>query len=162
YSNMLRYAFMEPAPHKHQRKIDLLAAARDAMETEARAILSASRRLNNSLVIAADLILSATGKLGHAKAIFTGIGKPGHLGGQLGRNLRVRVESVMHSGPEVAWATPSDSLKQVVIDMSVHSLGAACVVSPERNLLGIITDGDVRRALQAHDDIRTLTAADVM
>jgi arabinose-5-phosphate isomerase len=284
---------MEPAPHTHPRKTDLLAAAREAMETEARAILSASRRLNKSLVIAADLILSATGKLGRAKVIFTGIGKSGHIarklaatfqstgtpavflhpaeaahgdlglcqpgdpvvmisksgttselmrlvrffrdqsspligilgnpasplasemdvvmdasvqreadpegfaptasaavamavghalsvalitargftaddfarlhaGGQLGRNLQVRVESVMHSGPEVAWATPTDSLKQVVIDMSVHSLGAACVVSAERNLLGIITDGDVRRALQAHDDIRTLTAADVM
>src|SRR5712691_5849008 len=70
---------MEPAPHKYQRKTDLLAVARDAMETEARAILSASRRLNNSVVIAADLILSATGKLGHAKVIFTGIGKSGHI-----------------------------------------------------------------------------------
>jgi arabinose-5-phosphate isomerase len=53
------------------------------------------------------------------------------------------------------------SLKEVVIAMSRRPLGAACVVEGER-LLGLITDGDVRRALEAHDDIRTLRAADVM
>jgi arabinose-5-phosphate isomerase len=46
--------------------------------------------------------------------------------------------------------------------MSRQPLGAACVVSPERQLQGLVTDGDVRRALQAHDDIRTLRASDVM
>jgi arabinose-5-phosphate isomerase len=50
----------------------------------------------------------------------------------------------------------------VVIAMSQRPLGAACVVSPAGTLAGLITDGDVRRALQAHDDIRTLRASDVM
>ena len=59
-------------------------------------------------------------------------------------------------------STPDDSLKHVVIEMSSHPLGAACVVAPDRRLLGLITDGDVRRALRNHDDIRTLRAADVM
>ena len=85
-----------------------------------------------------------------------------HPEGQLGRNLRVRVREVMHSGDEVAWVSPRDSLKQVVIAMSAHPLGAACVVSAGMKLEGLITDGDVRRALQRHDDIRPLTAADVM
>jgi arabinose-5-phosphate isomerase len=44
----------------------------------------------------------------------------------------------------------------------VRPLGAACVVSDDHHLLGLITDGDVRRALRNHDDIRTLCAADVM
>lgn len=85
-----------------------------------------------------------------------------HAGGQLGRNLRLRAGDVMHQGDEVAWVSPEDSLKHVVIAMSKCPLGAACVVSPSGTLAGLITDGDVRRALQAHDDIRTLRASDVM
>ena len=85
-----------------------------------------------------------------------------HAGGQLGRNLRLRVQDVMHSGGEVAWVVPGDSLKRVVMEMSRHPLGAACVVSPEHALLGLITDGDLRRALETHDDIRTLKVAEVM
>jgi arabinose-5-phosphate isomerase len=85
-----------------------------------------------------------------------------HAGGQLGRNLRTRVRDAMHTGSEVAWAAPDDSLKQVVIAMSARPLGAACVISADGTLEGIVTDGDVRRALKAHDDIRTLRAAGVM
>jgi arabinose-5-phosphate isomerase len=73
-----------------------------------------------------------------------------HPAGQLGQNLRIRVKQAMHSGGEVAWVNPDDSLKHVVIKMSERPLGAACVVS------------DVRRALRQHDDIRTLRATDVM
>jgi len=46
--------------------------------------------------------------------------------------------------------------------MSRHPLGAACVVGDDDALLGFITDGDVRRALEQHDDIRELRAEDVM
>jgi arabinose-5-phosphate isomerase len=85
-----------------------------------------------------------------------------HPEGQLGRNLRIKVSQIMHSGNEVAWVRPEDSLKQVVIAMSARPLGAACVVSEGNKLAGLITDGDLRRALQRHDDIRLLCAADVM
>jgi len=72
----------------------------------------------------------------------------------------------MHAGAEVAWVAPDDSLKRVVVEMSRHPLGAACVVSGEPSqgggLLGLITDGDVRRALERHDDIRVLDAAGIM
>ena len=85
-----------------------------------------------------------------------------HPSGQLGRNLRKRVEDVMHSGREVAWVKAGDSLKHVVIEMSSRPLGAACVVADDHRLLGLVTDGDVRRALRNHDDIRTLRASDVM
>ena len=85
-----------------------------------------------------------------------------HSGGQLGRNLRLCVNDVMHRGGEVAWVAPDDPLKRVVIEMSHRPLGAACVVSPDFTLLGLITDGDVRRALEQHDDIRALRAEDVM
>jgi arabinose-5-phosphate isomerase len=85
-----------------------------------------------------------------------------HAGGQLGRNLRVRVEEVMHSQSEVAWIGLETPLKQVVIELSRHPLGAACVVGEDHTLLGLITDGDVRRAFEQHDDIRELKAAQVM
>jgi arabinose-5-phosphate isomerase len=85
-----------------------------------------------------------------------------HGGGQLGRSLSVRVGEMMHRGDDVAWVKSEDSLKQVVIAMSARPLGAACVLTAGGALAGIVTDGDVRRALQSHDDIRTLSAADVM
>jgi arabinose-5-phosphate isomerase len=85
-----------------------------------------------------------------------------HPSGQLGRNLQLVVADVMHTGPQVAWVAPEDRLRDVVIAMTDHPLGAACVVDASRSLAGIITDGDLRRALQSHDDIRLLTARDIM
>ena len=85
-----------------------------------------------------------------------------HPAGQLGRNLWLHVASVMHQGDAVAWVSPGDSLRQVVIAMTERPLGAACVIGHAASLMGIITDGDIRRALQMYEDIRPLTAADVM
>ncbi len=85
-----------------------------------------------------------------------------HPGGHLGRSLRLTATQVLHGPGEIALAHPGDSLKQVVIAMTHHPLGAACVVDAAGKLAGLITDGDLRRALQDHDDIRALRAADVM
>ena len=85
-----------------------------------------------------------------------------HPGGHLGRSLRLTVTDVMHGREEIAWAWPEDSLKKVVIAMSHYPLGAACVTDAAGKLIGLITDGDLRRALESHDDIRGLAAADVM
>jgi arabinose-5-phosphate isomerase len=85
-----------------------------------------------------------------------------HPGGHLGRSLRLTVRDVMHGRDEVACASAGDSLKQVVIAMTHYPHGAACVLDQAQRLIGLVTDGDVRRALQAHDDIRGLSAAQVM
>jgi arabinose-5-phosphate isomerase len=85
-----------------------------------------------------------------------------HPGGQLGRNLRLCVRQAMHSGEEVARVAPDSSLKEVIVAMTQRPLGAACVVAPDGALAGFITDGDLRRALSRHDDIRGLGAAAVM
>jgi arabinose-5-phosphate isomerase len=85
-----------------------------------------------------------------------------HPAGQLGRNLWLKVADVMHQDEAVAWVKPETPLRQVIIAMSQRSLGAACVVDPDRLLLGIITDGDLRRVLLTHDDIRGLKADDCM
>jgi arabinose-5-phosphate isomerase len=85
-----------------------------------------------------------------------------HPSGQLGRNLRLSVSQVMHPLERVATAAADDPLRKVVIEMTQRSLGAACVLDSEGRLIGIVTDGDVRRALQSHDDIRGVLARDVM
>jgi arabinose-5-phosphate isomerase len=85
-----------------------------------------------------------------------------HPAGQLGRNLGLRVGDVMHSADQVAWVSPDAPLREVIIKMTQHPLGAACVVDHKELLVGIITDGDLRRALFNNDDIRGLRADDVM
>ncbi len=85
-----------------------------------------------------------------------------HPAGQLGRNLRLQVKTAMHGGEEVAWAKRDDSIRAVVIAMTRCPVGAACVIAEDGRLEGLITDGDLRRALETHDDIRSLCAADIM
>jgi arabinose-5-phosphate isomerase len=85
-----------------------------------------------------------------------------HPGGQLGRNLRLKVEEAMHDAAKAAFVAPGDSLKDVIIAMTERPLGGACVVGPDGMLAGFITDGDLRRSLASNDDIRGLRAADAM
>ena len=85
-----------------------------------------------------------------------------HPGGQLGRSLRLHVSDVMCRNHQVAWAGPEASLRELVIAMTERPLGAACIVDENYCLLGLVTDGDIRRALKQHDDIRTLLAKHVM
>jgi arabinose-5-phosphate isomerase len=85
-----------------------------------------------------------------------------HPAGQLGRNLRVTVRQVMHGGDEVAWTNRESYIKEVIIAMNRCPLGAACVVGEDGRLEGVITDGDLRRALQSNDDIREVKAGGLM
>jgi arabinose-5-phosphate isomerase len=84
-----------------------------------------------------------------------------HPGGKLGKRL-MRVESLMAAGkhcPMVAAATP---MRDVIYEMSSKKLGMTCVVDDAQALLGIITDGDLRRHMSRDNDLLSLTAADVM
>ena len=85
-----------------------------------------------------------------------------HPGGQLGRNLKLRVAEAMHGPDEVAFVGPEASLKEVIIAMTRRPMGGACVVAADGRLAGFVTDGDLRRCLTSHDDIRGLRAADAM
>jgi len=85
-----------------------------------------------------------------------------HPGGTLGRNLRRVAGDVMRQGTEVAWVRPGDKIREVVVAMTRRPLGAACVVPEDGTLGGLITDGDLRRALQADEDIRVLEASAIM
>jgi arabinose-5-phosphate isomerase len=85
-----------------------------------------------------------------------------HPAGHLGETLALTVNDVMHTGNEVAWVAASDPLKQVVVAMTRSALGAACVVSAERRLEGLITDGDLRRTLETRDELTGLLAGQIM
>jgi len=84
---------------------------------------------------------------------------------QLMRDAAVRIIraiGVDTGGSNIQFAVDPRTGRQVVIEMTRYPLGAACVADEAGRLLGLITDGDVRRALQKHEDIRELRAQDVM
>ena len=85
-----------------------------------------------------------------------------HPGGQLGRNLRLAVRQAMHSGDEVAFVSPETPLREVIIAMTRRPMGAACVITADGMLAGLLTDGDLRRVLTGHEEIRGLRASDAM
>jgi arabinose-5-phosphate isomerase len=84
-----------------------------------------------------------------------------HPGGSLGKRLK-RVEQLMHQGDQVPLVEKTTAMHDVIYEMSRKGLGMTCVVDDERVLLGIITDGDVRRKMLAFDNVLARTAGEVM
>jgi arabinose-5-phosphate isomerase len=85
-----------------------------------------------------------------------------HPGGRLGNKLR-RVESLMHAGENAPHVFPTTKMPDVIYEMSRKGLGLAAVTEPNGELLGIITDGDLRRVMQKRqENVLALTAADCM
>lgn len=74
-----------------------------------------------------------------------------HPGGRLGRHL-LQVEALMHSGEEMPAVGPGTSLREAILEMTRKKLGCTTVVDEAGRLAGIITDGDLRRLLQAGGD----------
>ena len=85
-----------------------------------------------------------------------------HPGGALGRKLLTRVADVMRQGDAVPAVRPDASLGELMREMSVKGLGAAAVTDAQHRLLGIFTDGDLRRLIETGVDLRAMQAADVM
>ena len=84
-----------------------------------------------------------------------------HPAGQLGRNLLFKVFDVMHPLEKIAITEPKTTIKELVIEMTTYPLGAALVIK-NNNFLGIVTDGDLRRALSKENQITNMTAQEVM
>jgi arabinose-5-phosphate isomerase len=84
-----------------------------------------------------------------------------HPGGKLGKRL-MRVESLMHGGRLCPIVKPDTRMRDVIYEMSRKQLGMTCVVDGDDKLLGIITDGDLRRQMERTPDVLNLTASDVM
>jgi arabinose-5-phosphate isomerase len=83
-----------------------------------------------------------------------------HPGGKLGKRL-MRVERLMHTGDELPVVDAATGMRDVVDEMSRKGLGMTCVVEDGR-LVGIITDGDLRRHMRRGGDVLPLRAAEVM
>ena len=84
-----------------------------------------------------------------------------HPGGILGKSI-MRVESLMHTGAECPVVRTKTDMSDVIAEMSRKTFGMTCVIDGTGALVGVITDGDLRRQLEKGVDVRGLTASDVM
>jgi arabinose-5-phosphate isomerase len=85
-----------------------------------------------------------------------------HPGGSLGRKLLTHVSDVMRQGDEVPRVGPDTGFSDLMREMSNKGLGASSVVDAEGRVLGVFTDGDLRRLIEKGADLRGLKARDVM
>jgi arabinose-5-phosphate isomerase len=83
-----------------------------------------------------------------------------HPGGALGKKLLLRVQDML-DGTRKPFVTPDSSIKNVIVEISEKRLGVAAVIEQDK-VVGIITDGDIRRMLNKTETITGLTAKDIM
>lgn len=84
-----------------------------------------------------------------------------HPGGSLGKRLYTRVSDV-YDRENMPRVTLEDDIRRVILEISGGRLGAVAVTDAQNKLLGIVTDGDLRRMLEKHKDVNGLKAKDIM
>ncbi len=85
-----------------------------------------------------------------------------HPGGALGKRLLLRVEELMHAGEALPKVSENTLMKEVIYEITSKRLGVTAVCNDAGHLVGVITDGDLRRAIEKYEDLLQRTAADVM
>jgi len=85
-----------------------------------------------------------------------------HPSGTLGERLKIEVQNVMLTGADIPLLRPGDDMSRVLAEMDSKLLGAALVLDGDESLVGIITDGDLRRAIIRHQDLSGMTVEDIM
>ena len=85
-----------------------------------------------------------------------------HPGGALGRRLLLKVSDVMHIGREVPRVSTNTRLSEALMEMSSKGMGMTTVVDGDDVLLGLFTDGDLRRAIDKNVDIHSTCIGDIM
>jgi arabinose-5-phosphate isomerase len=85
-----------------------------------------------------------------------------HPGGSLGRRLILRIQDVMRTGEQLPSVKPHTALRDGLLEMSRKGLGMTAVVDDEMHVLGIFTDGDLRRTLDRDADLRSRAMSEVM
>ena len=85
-----------------------------------------------------------------------------HPGGALGKRLLLRVADVMVSGRDIPTVTPTAVLADAIVEMTEKGLGMTTIASDDRQLLGIFTDGDLRRAVENGTDLRATPLTEAM
>jgi len=122
------------------------------------------------LVLAPAASTTATLALGDALAVVLMIKKGFdekdfallHPGGTLGKRLLLKVEDLMHVGKAFPTVTEKTLMKDVIFEITSKRLGVTAVCNGEGDLTGVITDGDLRRALEKFDNLLDRKASDVM
>tara|TARA_B100001750_G_C15470438_1_gene579480 strand:+ start:76 stop:1059 length:984 start_codon:yes stop_codon:yes gene_type:complete len=85
-----------------------------------------------------------------------------HPGGILGKKLVLRVEDIMHAGPEIPAVSADTTLGNGLLEMSQKGLGMTAIVDPDNRILGIFTDGDLRRVLNDKVDLHRTNMEAIM
>lgn len=85
-----------------------------------------------------------------------------HPGGALGRKLLLKLEDIMHTGQELPKVTKDALVRDALLEITEKGLGMTAIVDNNECLLGIFTDGDLRRILDKRIDIHTTSIGDVM
>ena len=85
-----------------------------------------------------------------------------HPGGALGKRLLLRVADVMVSGSDIPTVTATAALADAIVEMTQKGLGMTTIASDDRQLLGIFTDGDLRRAVKNGTDLRATSLTEAM
>src|SRR5271170_5040758 len=144
-------------------RVSTLAAAADvaldcSISKEACSLgLAPTASTTTMLALGDALAVALSEKRGFKEEDFANL----HPGGKLGKRL-ARVESLMHSGEALPRVSPQTKMPDVIYEMSRKKLGVTAVVKGER-LVGIISDGDLRRLLEKRGrDVLDLTAAECM
>ena len=85
-----------------------------------------------------------------------------HPGGRLGRRLLLRIADVMHTGADVPRVRSGETVSNALVEMTRSRLGMTAVVDGEGRVLGVFTDGDLRRALESDVDMKHTRIDEVM
>ncbi|NOQ68628.1 MAG: KpsF/GutQ family sugar-phosphate isomerase [Gammaproteobacteria bacterium] len=85
-----------------------------------------------------------------------------HPGGSLGKRLLLHVSDIMHQGDRIPKVLETASVSEALLEMSEKGLGMTAITDAQNNVLGIYTDGDLRRSLDKNIDVHNTTISDVM
>ena len=152
-----------PADEKSPKRLSTLAAAAEvaldcSVAEEACALgLAPTASTTTMLALGDALAVTLSERRGFKEEDFANL----HPGGKLGKRL-ARVESLMHAGDALPCVTPQTKMPDVIYEMSRKKLGVTAVVENSK-LVGIISDGDLRRLLEKRGkDVMDLSAAEAM
>lgn len=85
-----------------------------------------------------------------------------HPAGSLGKRLSLRIKEIMYKDEDLPVVKDDNSIKDTILEMTAKRLGAACIVNNAGKLVGIVTDGDLRRQLEKSLNLNNLKAMDIM
>lgn len=85
-----------------------------------------------------------------------------HPGGTLGKRLLLRIQEIMHTGDEIPLVSIKTTMKETLLEITGKGFGMTGVTDTSGILVGVITDGDLRRSLEQYDNLLTLTADAIM